>query len=370
MTLCAMLAARAWWPDQIKFLYLPFSYIALAICLPIFFSYMLLMNGSSTVWLMSATASILLVVLLYDVANAVFVTTVSLLITAGWFALRYGGSEIQPSFFASIPIFYFAIAAIAFLNFSENQIAEEKLKAARALASNIAHEMRTPLLAIQLDSEAINSQLASLEANGVAQDQVPASVMDEGKYGNIKDAVKRIRRRVTNANKTIDAILLNLKQESISTADLKVIRMGPLLATAIDDFPFGKGQRELVQLEVDSDFTFMGSDILMMNVIFNLLKNALTAIGTNPEAAISVRAYAYNDATNALSITDSGAGIPNQLADSIFVPFATSGRHMEGTGVGLSFCKYVVEAFGGEIQWRSPVTGGSEFLVLLPRLEV
>jgi signal transduction histidine kinase len=71
-----------------------------------------------------------------------------------------------------------------------------------------------------------------------------------------------------------------------------------------------------------------------------------------------------------LAVTDSGAGIPADMLDRVFVPFDrldAEKQGVEGTGIGLALSKTFVEAMGGAIGVESTVDKGSTFWVELPR---
>ncbi|MBM4049813.1 MAG: histidine kinase, partial [Planctomycetes bacterium] len=67
-----------------------------------------------------------------------------------------------------------------------------------------------------------------------------------------------------------------------------------------------------------------------------------------------------------VSFKDTGVGIPPSDLERIFYPFYTTKPEGEGTGLGLSVSKSIVEAHGGSIRVASEVGKGSEFTVALP----
>jgi len=72
------------------------------------------------------------------------------------------------------------------------------------------------------------------------------------------------------------------------------------------------------------------------------------------------------DRAVAITIMDSGGGIPPEIADRIFDPFFTTKGPGEGTGLGLSIAHGIVEAHGGRLWLENPEEGGAMFTVLLP----
>lgn len=109
---------------------------------------------------------------------------------------------------------------------------------------------------------------------------------------------------------------------------------------------------------------FTGDKIKLEQVLLNLLKNAQEAITSNiPHGLIHLKA---TRSTNALVITleDNGCGIPADHLDSIFEPFTTYKQN--GTGLGLSLSKRIIEAHGGSISVKSVPGKGTQFTLKLP----
>ncbi len=369
MALCLVLFLSRWWPQAMKKYYLPYAYVAMMLCLPTFFTIMLLMNDTNPVWLMSTMASFLFVVLLYNVVNTIIVSVLGSVIGVLIFFAMDGVQPLPLTYIATFPIYLFTIAAILFLSYSERAIAKEKLMAAHALASNIAHEMRTPLLGIRFDCEKIQNDLSKVfeAAQFAAANHYSGSTLQPKQRDFIERALKRISDHTLAANAVIEMLLVNVAPDRISRDAFASHSIGSVIETAMDRYHFRRGERELVRIENLHDFTFFGSDLLMMHVLFNMLKNALNAVEAKGTGTISVLTRA-SDGESALVFHDTGAGIPSDILPFIFMPFVTGGARMQGTGIGLSFCKLVIEGFGGRISCVSDPERGTEFTITLPEV--
>jgi hypothetical protein len=113
--------------------------------------------------------------------------------------------------------------------------------------------------------------------------------------------------------------------------------------------------------------TYVLADRLRMNqVLFNLLSNA---VKYNREGG-RVRVAAHTaDGRVHVAVHDTGAGIPSEKAQLLFMPFERLGAEqsgVEGTGLGLALAKGLVQAMNGSIQFESVVDEGSCFTVTLP----
>ncbi len=98
-------------------------------------------------------------------------------------------------------------------------------------------------------------------------------------------------------------------------------------------------------------------------VIWNLLENARVACGES-ESKILVRLGFSSEGLMMVSVSDNGAGIPEENLDSIFQPFFTT--KTKGTGLGLAICQRIVEAHSGTLSVTNKETGGACFTVTLP----
>ncbi len=101
-------------------------------------------------------------------------------------------------------------------------------------------------------------------------------------------------------------------------------------------------------------------------VFVNLINNACQAIaGDAPSGRIWIAASKVDDGI-AVSVTDSGPGIPDDVAARVFEPFFTTKPEGQGTGLGLSICHGIVKEHGGRITLESRPGSGATFTVELP----
>lgn len=126
----------------------------------------------------------------------------------------------------------------------------------------------------------------------------------------------------------------NLMQPSLRENNLKV------------DFVLESADMEI---EIDS--------YLIEQVLINLLLNAMDAVKAVPDAQISISAKSNLQGETVLCVTDNGTGIPEEISDSIFVPFFTTKKN--GSGIGLSLCKQIMMLHKGRILVNSTEGKGS-----------
>jgi two-component system, CAI-1 autoinducer sensor kinase/phosphatase CqsS len=351
--LCLTLALASWWPVGLRRYQVPFAYFTYLYCLPFFFTLMLLFNHSNAAWQMSTLAALIYVVLLYDLLNAIIVMIVGSVAAVGAYLIATHGSPIPMGYWTTLPILFFALTAFLGLAYGDNVIAQEKLKAAASLASQVAHECRTPLTGIRFEADGCERLLAKLPSSD-ARDRLMSSH-------------RRVSQHITSANSVIDLLLSNVAQHHRRTPPTELHRMSTIVSTAIERYHFKPQQRELMRADLAEDFEFRGSDLLMTHVLFNLMKNGLRAIEARDgdDNSLTIR-LKRGDAMNSVIVSDTGNGIPAELLNYVFIPFVSAQRPGVGTGLGLSFCRMIVEGCGGTISCQSTPNTGTSFFIELP----
>jgi two-component system CAI-1 autoinducer sensor kinase/phosphatase CqsS len=125
-------------------------------------------------------------------------------------------------------------------------------------------------------------------------------------------------------------------------------------------------QRTWVQLDAQTDFIVVANQLLVSHVVLNLLRNAIQAVkAARRHDAGSIRIWAEaGERGGVLHIADNGIGIDAETRTHIFRPFFTT--RSGGTGLGLHFCRNVMQRCGGRIDFRSEAGRGTEFILQFP----
>src|SRR2546426_1341574 len=208
------------------------------------------------------------------------------------------------------------------------------------VAAYIAHEIRTPLTNV------------ALLASTIARRTRDAEILTRVEKINVQ-------RRLAAA--IIDNLLALTRTEephAVET-DLRTV-----LATASDQVASFVRQGVDFRKETgEIPVLAMRDPLLLQQAVANLLKNALEA---TRKGSVSVR-LEERVAEYAIIVQDTGPGIAEPLREKIFEPFFTTIGPDQGTGLGLSFAKAVVEAHHGRIELASEPGRGSTFTIVLPR---
>jgi two-component system, CAI-1 autoinducer sensor kinase/phosphatase CqsS len=354
--LCLALALSHSWPPAAKHFYYPFVYAVLILVLPMFFTFMLLMNQMSVAWQMSTISGLLFVALLFDTANTAVAVVVGVVFGTIGYMLVSTDPPLTWAQLENVPVMLFTLAAIRILlAFNDRFVAEEKMRAARTLAGHIAHEMRTPLLGIQLDAGKARNYMPVLvdalefaRAHGWKGKNVRPAQLDL-----LTQSMSRIREHATSAGMIVDMLLFNARHDAIDRQGFRAVSVAASFNKAMDRYYFRGNERGKVHVTINGDFHVLGAEVMLVHVFFNLLKNALRAVEPDPQGRVEVRIDAADLSTGknegTVVIADTGPGIPAHLLPDLFTAFRTTSAAGTGSGLGLAFCKLAVDSSGGRI---------------------
>ena len=222
------------------------------------------------------------------------------------------------------------------------------------LAATIVHEMRTPLATLRNQARLLSRGLPELLAgyeHGLRNGHKPG-MLRPGHLDYLRDLGQHIEQEVARSNFIADLLLASAKAEVLSNEGFALHSMQQCVDSALARFPFEESMRERVSVTVARDYVFHGCDTLLTYLIYNLLKNALSAVRGRPQACIEI-AFHTGESCNYLSVTDTGHGISKHVLPHVFDGYYSTRIAGNGTGMGLAFCKRVAHAFGGTISCSS-----------------
>jgi two-component system sensor histidine kinase SenX3 len=232
---------------------------------------------------------------------------------------------------------------------SDESEAERVHEVRRDFVANISHELKTPIGALSLLSEAV-----------LSASEDPASV------------VKFASRMQLEAKRLTDLVqeIINLSrlQDSDPLQIASEHKIKDLITEAID---LVKTTSEAKGMTISAvgipDVIVLGDGDQLIMAIHNLLENAINYSPNNTNVSVS---STVSDEIIEIVVTDQGIGIPEAELDRIFERFyrvdPARSRETGGTGLGLSIVKHVASKHGGEVKvWSSPNVGSS-FALRLP----
>jgi signal transduction histidine kinase len=235
------------------------------------------------------------------------------------------------------------------------------------VAATIAHEMRTPLATIRNQSRVLAKCLPDLLAgyqsavdNRHIEAVLPASQLDY-----LSKLSQYIEAEISRSNFIVDMMLASARAGALNRNDFANHSIKKCVEEALASYPFESSMRDKVVVRGGEDFTFFGSDVLLVYVLYNLFKNALHAIKSAGQGELEIEFFT-NGTHKQLLVTDTGSGIPDDVLPHVFEPFYSTRHNGGGTGMGLAFCRRVITAFGGQIHCESLAGKYTRFSLSFP----
>ncbi len=245
---------------------------------------------------------------------------------------------------------------------------EDRLAGMLSLSASIAHELRTPITAIQFGVSGVKEYLPSLVKayNTAKKHQLKVDNIQSQHLKILSGVFDTLESEVIYADTIINMILMNLKHTDIPDVNLKILSISSCVEEAIRRYPFKKEQRDLIEWSSEGDFSFMGEQLLMVHVLFNLMKNSFYYIEAENKGKIQIW-FDSDEYDNILYFKDTAKGILEDVLPKLFEKFYSTTRH--GTGLGLSYCKMIMTSFGGTITCQSTYGEFTQFTLTFPKIE-
>jgi two-component system sensor kinase FixL len=217
------------------------------------------------------------------------------------------------------------------------------------LTAGIAHEINQPLTAIAAYADAGSTLIDRVE-DAAAADMRSICERIGGQARRAAEVVQRLRGLVRGG--TVSKRRHDLNQ---------IIRNILLLF----EFEIKKTKTELLFFPLDSLQDLYVDEVQIQQILVNLVKNSLDAIGETGQldGRIEIRAEIV-DTEVLISVTDNGPGVAQKYRSRLFDSFFTT--KPKGVGLGLSICKSIAAAHGGSLRYEQPEQGGSRFTLALP----
>ena len=230
---------------------------------------------------------------------------------------------------------------------AENRLIQAaKLAAVGEMAAGIAHELNNPLTSVTGFAE------LALEATAPESETRADLALVLREARRARDVVRRLLDFARQSESTRARASLNEVIEDVVALSRHLIH-----TSGVD-----------LKLELDKSLPWVSVDENQMKqVLLNLVHNALQAMPDGGEMIITTESISREDRDwVAVSVRDTGVGIPQLEQSRIFEPFFTTKGDKGGTGLGLSVTYGIVTDHGGQIDVQSQPGEGSKFTVRLP----
>src|SRR5262249_39642222 len=222
----------------------------------------------------------------------------------------------------------------------------ERMATVGRVALRVAHEVRNPISAIELNAEMLQDIVRAH----------PGTDMEEaaGLVTSIRDQVNTLDALTEEYLAFARFPKPHFEEESIND-----------LVRELADFirPVATRQGLTLPVSLDPDVPHLEVDRgLLRQAVLNLVKNGLEALSRGGELTLTTR---VNGAAVEIVVSDPGAGTPADVAERLCQPFFTT--KPQGTGLGLSIARQITEEHGGELKFSPGPDGrGAAFTIRLP----
>ncbi|MDO5719038.1 MAG: HAMP domain-containing sensor histidine kinase, partial [Tissierellia bacterium] len=215
---------------------------------------------------------------------------------------------------------------------------QEELR--RKYAQNISHELRTPLTNLQLHVEAINDGMIKAD----------------------KETMNTLKQEIIHLNKLVDQLKMSFNQSAeISKIKKENFNLSELLINTNNALnPTFASKGVVLKSEIEEDVFIISDKDKIVQIMYNLLSNALKASNRNDFVKVKLVKY---DKYIRIHIIDEGIGIAKEYQDKIFDRFFkidnAKDPELGGTGLGLSITKQMIESLNGSIKFNSELNIGT-----------
>ena len=223
-----------------------------------------------------------------------------------------------------------------------------KMASLGEMAAGIAHEINNPLLVILGKADQMRTRLAKIPAD------LPSLCSDLDKIETTVDRISKIVRGLRLFSRSSEKDPMRISSLSDIVSDTMELCRERFKFHEID-----------LKLSVGSDFRLQCRPAQISQVLMNLLSNSLDAVDMHNQKWIELRAEQARANQIRISITDSGGGIPPEVAGRMMEPFFTTKEIGRGTGLGLSISRGIIEEHSGQLFYDN-TCAHTRFVIELP----
>ncbi len=239
------------------------------------------------------------------------------------------------------------VGAVVVFDDVTDLIQAQKNAAWGEVARRLAHEIKNPLTPIQLSAERLQHKLAD-------KLELADAVM-------LQKSTRTIVQQVEAMKEMVDDFSEYAKP---SKKQAVVIDLALLIQEVLALYALKSGVRFIADYGIGSQLIH-GDPVSIRQVLHNLIKNALEAIGANGLIDISLhRVQKNNTDFIEIGLYDDGPGIKDDQIERIFEPYVTT--KVKGTGLGLAIVKKIIEEHGGAIWVDTARKVGAGFIIQFP----
>lgn len=292
---------------------------------------------------------LMLVLFAYIIEIALTAFPIPYRFSVGWYAGRvYGvlsGSLVLLILMKEVTMLYGELLRAVLAQRHEREV---RLLTGDAVAATVAHEIKQPLSAMTVDATAALRWLDRATPNIDEAKAALQEIVNNGhRMGAVIDNIRTLFKTEARTRTSLD--VTNLIREALALVryDLQTHRVA-------------------VQTDYNQSLPpIEGNQVQLQQVLVNLITNAIDSMATeDADRVLSLRCKVYDSGSVMVSVEDVGKGVEPSAIDLIFKPQFTTKAH--GMGMGLSICRSIIEAHGGQLWVTANLPRGAIFHFTLP----
>ncbi|MEJ8837678.1 HAMP domain-containing sensor histidine kinase [Ramlibacter sp. AN1133] len=373
IVLMAGLALQDYWPVRLRKYFLPFAYFAICYSLPFFCTFQALKRGGGLSMVSNLFMMVCFLTLLMDWRNLIASMLVGIGSAFVLFRLAYPELPIPYNVLDQSP----AMVVIAIFGYifkvSTEQVETERKLAARQAENErriaalrdsmgfLAHELNTPLATVRLNVAGLQASLKGAEATSAPSGFV---MMRERQPRELANVLERTERAALFCQAVVSSIVQTARDTFPKASSESVSAIG-MLTALLRDYPFENGELQCVSVSPRVNFVIADArrDLLFL-VLRTITKNALASLHgqQNPRLEIEtgVRLTELGE-RGWIRFSDNGPGMAKDLLEKVSHEPVNS--EDGGFGMGLLFCRRVLESFGASLDVTSEIDVGTKVVL-------
>ncbi|MDD2495486.1 MAG: ATP-binding protein, partial [Tissierellia bacterium] len=231
---------------------------------------------------------------------------------------------------------------------------KDAIKTQDELYANVSHELKTPINVI-------------FSANQMMDMYLNSDYFNKEKFCSYNKSIKQnCYRLIKLINNIVDLSKSNSGFLKPNLKNVNIVEIVENIVQSVSDYV--KTKQLKILFDTDIEEKIMACDVAMVErILLNLISNAIKY--SNAGSIIMINLFDKTENIE-IDVIDTGAGIEKKHLDKLFKKYyqtdKTFSRNAEGSGIGLSLVKSIVEILGGTISVESEIGKGSTFKVLLP----
>ena len=317
--------------------------------------YITLVTDGKKYLLLNLLSSLLILAIIVDWVFFVIISIIGIISAYALCLIQYSYIDlaiIHPSkkMYFTIYLMSYTFLVMTLFTRKKEKLQTKNMDFMKVFGGAIAHEVNTPLAAVKMASNVLDSIISTMDVK-VENDKY-LIVLDKMDYEMLTHTINQgLKKSTTEALQIVEMLLSALRDRY--TKNHVTCNVSEVVKEAIEMSQELNSSSKKIFLNIVNDFQIQCSKKLLKHAIYNLIKNSLKHGGADVQIQIEIL-------NNLIIVEDNGVGIQPKMLQKIFNAFITNGN---GTGIGLAFCKFVLDDINAQLSCQSAVGQYTKFII-------